>query len=58
MRRHFAALLFNFIQFTIKTLPTLEIERLLLYYSTLLSAPEVMYGLGKIGLRNLKIVIL
>jgi len=57
MERHSAALLFNFIQSTITT-PTLQIEMLLQYYSTLLSAPEVMYGLGKVRLSNFKIVIL
>jgi hypothetical protein len=58
IERHSAALLFNFIQSTKTTLPTLEIERLLQYYSALFSAPDVMYGLGKVDLRNFKIVIL
>lgn len=57
MEKHSVALLFNSIQSTITTLPTLDIERLLQNYSTFLSAPEVMYGLGKVGLCNFKIAI-
>lgn len=56
MERHSAALLFNLILSTITTLPTLEIEELFQYYTTSLSAPEVMYVLGKVSLCNSKIV--
>lgn len=55
MERHSAALLFSFIQSTVTTLPTLEIEKLLQYYSTLFWAPEVMYVLRKVDLCNFKI---